>query len=228
MSPGPNRGSGYNLKGTDMTSLKDPLTLGAVLYEGFELLDLYGPLEMFGNLKPQIEIITVAEEAGLVSSFQGPQTVAEFGYQDCPPLDLILLPGGFGTIDQLSNPAILSFLKERASSAKVTMSVCSGSWILAKAGLLDGRRATSNKAYFKMATVQSDRVEWVSEARWVEDGPIFTSSGVSAGMDMSLAVIASLFGDKKAIEVANVTEYVWNQNPNDDPFHKYLNMLVPE
>ena len=189
-----------------MIPLNDPLTLGAILYGGFELLDLYGPLEMFGNLKPQIEIITVAEKVGPVSSFQGPQTVADFDYQNCPPLDLILLPGGFGTLDELGNPAILSFLKERVPSAKVTMSVCSGSWILAKAGLLDGRRATSNKAYFSMATQQSDQVEWISEARWVEDGPIFTSSGVSAGMDMALAVIASLLGDTKAMDVADAAE----------------------
>jgi len=121
-----------------MSSVKKSLTLGAILYDDFELLDLYGPLEMFGNLKPEIKIITVAEKVGAVPSFQ--------------ELDLILLPGGFGTIQELGNQAILSFLKERVPSAKVTMSVCSGSWILAKAGLLDGRRATSNKFYFKMAT----------------------------------------------------------------------------
>ncbi|MBW2409754.1 MAG: DJ-1/PfpI family protein [Deltaproteobacteria bacterium] len=211
-----------------MTSQKEPLKLGAILYADFELLDLYGPLEMFGNLKPQIEIITVAEKIGPVASFQGPQTVAEFDYQNCPDLDLILLPGGFGTIQELNNQATLSFLKDRVPAAKITMSVCSGSWILAKAGLLDGRRATSNKFYFKMATRQSDRVDWVSEARWVEDGPVFTSSGVSAGIDMSLAVIASLFGEKKAEEIANYTEYVWNQNPDEDPFHKFLDKLVPE
>ena len=128
---------------------------------------------------------------------------------------------------ELQNQAILSFLKERIPSAKVSMSVCSGSWILAKAGLLDGRRATSNKFYFKMATQQSDQVEWISEARWVADGSIFTSSGVSAGIDMSLAVIAALFGENKAVEVANYTEYVWNRNADEDPFHKYLNQLVP-
>ncbi|CAB1062253.1 Intracellular protease [Olavius sp. associated proteobacterium Delta 1] len=211
-----------------MTSDKNPFTLGAILYDDFELLDLYGPLEMFGNLKPQIKIVTVADKVGPVSSFQGPQTLAEFDYQNCPHLDLILLPGGFGTIQELRNQTIMSFLQERVPSAKVTMSVCSGSWILARAGLLDGRRATSNKFYFKMATQQSDRVEWVSEARWVEDGPIFTSSGVSAGIDMSLAVIASLYGENKAMDIANVTEYVWNQNPAEDPFHKYLNMLVSE
>ena len=211
-----------------MTTQKETIKLGAILYTDFELLDFYGPLEMFGNLKPQIEIITVAEKIGPVASFQGPQTVAEFDYQNCPDLDLILLPGGFGTIQELSNQATLSFLKEKVPTAKITMSVCSGSWILAKAGLLDGRRATSNKFYFKTATRQSDRVDWVSEARWVEDGPVFTSSGVSAGIDMSLAVIASLFGEKKAMEIANYTEYVWNQNPDEDPFHQYLDMLVPE
>ena len=211
-----------------MSSDKKSLTLGAILYDSFELLDFYGPLEMFGNLKPEIEVITVAEKVGPVPSFQGPQTMAEFDYQNCPQLDLILLPGGFGTIKELGNQAILSFLKERVPSAKVTMSVCSGSWILAKAGLLDGRRATSNKFYFKMATQQSDQVDWVSEARWVEDGPVFTSSGVSAGIDMALAVIASLYGEKKAMDIANYTEYVWNKNPDEDPFNQFLNKLVPE
>ena len=211
-----------------MTSDKKVLTLGAILYKGFELLDLYGPLEMFGNLKPQVEILTVAESVGPVASFQGPQTIADFDYQTCPALDLILLPGGFGTIQELENQVILSFLKERVPSANVTMSVCSGSWLLAKAGLLDGRRATSNKFYFKMATQQSSRVQWVSEARWVEDGSVFTSSGVSAGMDMSLAVIASLFGEDKAMEIADYTEYVWNKDPDEDPFHQYLNQLIPE
>ncbi len=108
------------------------------------------------------------------------------------------------------------------------MSVCSGSWILAKAGLLDGRRATSNKIFFELATQQSDKVEWIDEARWVEDGSIFTSSGVSAGMDMALAVIASLFGKEAALKVAIGTEYVWNQDPDNDPFHKYLNMNLSE
>ena len=121
--------------------------------------------------------------------------------------------------------ASLSFLKERVPSAKLTMSVCTGSWLLAKAGLLDGRRATSNKIYFEMATQQSERVDWVPKARWVEDPPFFTASGVSAGMDMSLAVIASLFGENKAQEIANYTEYVWNRNSDQDPFHQYLNQM---
>jgi transcriptional regulator GlxA family with amidase domain len=198
-------------------------TLGAVLYPDFELLDLYGPLEMFGTLGPAVRIVTVAERPGPVASFQGPATVAEYGFADAPPLDLILLPGGLGTLPQLANPALLGFLCERAPRAERTMSVCSGSALLAKAGLLDGRRATSNKLFFDLARSQSAKVEWVEEARWVEDGPFATSSGVSAGTDMALGVIAGLFGDARARQIADYTEYQWHADKERDPFVRLLN-----
>ncbi len=199
-------------------------TLGAIFYEGFELLDLYGPLEMFGSLGPELlRIVAVAEKAGPVASAQGPQTLATHGFDACPPLDLLILPGGIGTLAQLGNPALLEFLRERSRRAELTLSVCSGSAILAKAGLLDGRRATSNKVFFSLATSQSDRVEWIEKARWVEDGPFVTSSGVSAGIDMSLAVIAKLYGRERAQLVADLTEYEWQTDPSRDPFHKFLN-----
>ena len=166
-----------------MTEGKAARTLAAVIYQNFELLDLFGPLEMFGNIVPGIKIITVAEQPGTIRSAQGPKTIAEVGFRECPPLDLILLPGGIGTIEQLNNAAMLEFLRDRFLSAEVIMSVCSGSAILAKAGLLDRRRATSNKQFFRLATGQSDKVQWIAEARWVEDGPFATSSGVSAGMN---------------------------------------------
>ena len=206
-----------------MTERNVTRTLGAVIYENFELLDLFGPLEMFGNIVPGIKIVTVAEQPGSVRSAQGPKTVTEYGFSECPRLDLILLPGGIGTVKQLHNVAMLEFLKDRSLSAEVTMSVCSGSAILAKAGLLDGRRATSNKQFFSLATSQSDKVKWIAEARWVEDGPFATSSGVSAGIDMALAIIARLFGRERAQLIANLTEYVWQDDPNRDPFYKFLN-----
>jgi len=198
-------------------------TLGAVLYEDFELLDLYGPLEMFGSIGAELRIVTVAEKTGPVASFQRPKTVAEFDFASAPKLDLILLPGGFGTIPQLENRAMLDFLRRRAATAEVTMSVCSGSAILAKAGLLDGRRATSNKQFFDLARVQGPAVQWVEQARWVEDGPFATSSGVSAGIDMALAVIAKLYGKEIAQEIAEWTEYEWQQDSTRDPFVRFLN-----
>ncbi len=199
------------------------LTLGAVFYEGFELLDVYGPLEMFGSVGPELSIVTVAERAGPVASFQGPKSLAEYGFDDCPALDLVLLPGGFGTIGQLGNEALLDFLRQRGDEAQVTMSVCSGSAILAKAGLLDGLRATSNKQFFALATAQGEKVDWVTEARWVDAGRFVTSSGVSAGMDMALAVIERLFGSERAETIAVLNEYEWHRDPSWDPFVKYLN-----
>ena len=198
-------------------------TLGAVLYEDFELLDVYGPLEMFGSIGAELLIVTVAEKTGPVASFQRPKTVAEFDFASAPMLDLILLPGGFGTVAQLENRAMLDFLRRRAATAEVTMSVCSGSAILAKAGLLDGRRATSNKQFFDLARAQGAAVKWVEEARWVEDGPFATSSGISAGTDMVLAVIAKLYGKEIAQQIAESTEHEWQQDSTRDPFVRLLN-----
>ena len=200
--------------------------LGAILYESFELLDLYGPLEMFGCLAPAVEIVTVAQTKGPVASTPGVATVATFDFDDCPPLDLLLLPGGIGTVRELGNPALLDFLRKRSPEAEVTMSVCSGSALLARAGLLDGRAATSNKVYFQLAASQSDRVKWKTAARWVEDGPFATSSGVSAGTDMALAVIARLYGRERAEQIAIQTEYTWHTDADRDPFAAYLNQGV--
>jgi transcriptional regulator GlxA family with amidase domain len=198
-------------------------TLGAVLYGDFELLDLYGPLEMFGSVGPELRIITLAEQRGGVASAQGPQTLAEYGFADAPELDLLLVPGGIGTFPQLEGTGLVGFLQERAKRAEITMSVCSGSAILAKAGLLDGRRATTNKQFFDLCAQQGPKADWVAEARWVEDGPISTSSGVSAGMDMALAVIARLYGRERADQIAALTEYEWHDDSTRDPFVRYLN-----
>ena len=198
-------------------------TLGAVLFPDFELLDLYGPLEMFGMLGESIRIATIAEKPGPVRSSYGPETVAAHSFDDAPELDLVLLPGGLGTFVQVGNTALLDFLRERAPRAERVMSVCSGSAVLASAGVLDGRRATSNKIFFSHATDQSDKVDWVEEARWVTDGPFVTSSGVSAGTDMALSVIADLFGRERAEQATVFTEYEWNDDAEHDPFHRYLN-----
>ena len=200
-----------------------PRTLGAVLYPQFELLDYYGPLEMFGTLGQALRIVTVAEQPGLVKSFQGPSTLAEHGFADAPKLDLILVPGGVGTFPQLENAAMLEFLRKRAGEARVMMSVCTGSALFAKAGLLDGRRATTNKQFFDLTAQHGPRTEWVREARWVEDGPFATSSGVSAGMDMALAVIGRLYGREAAQTIADLTEYQWHADASSDPFARFLN-----
>lgn len=216
-----------------MSAISAPRRLGAIVYPGFELLDLFGPLEMFTALgRAQLEVAVVAERKGPVSAgtvADGPiglNIVADYDFDDAPKLDLVLVPGGIGTVPELDNPRLLNFLKSRAAEAEITASVCSGSALLAKAGVLDGHRATSNKQVFKLATDQSDAVEWVEAARWVDDGPVVTSSGVSAGIDMSLAIIARLYGEEVAETIAVATEYTRHTDADVDPFAEHLNALA--
>jgi transcriptional regulator GlxA family with amidase domain len=210
-----------------------PLSIGAILYPGFEMLDLFGPLEMFSMLgRDAMQIHMIAERAGPVGAAVaadvgiGPKALAEYAFDGAPALDVLLIPGGFGTVPALESESLMKFLQHRAKDARIVASVCTGSALLARAGLLDGRRATSNKQFFALSTVQSDKVEWVERARWVEDGKFFTSSGVSAGMDMTLAIIGQLFGDQTAETVATATEYTWHRDPDNDPFASELNIMA--
>ena len=120
-------------------------TLGALVYEDFELLDLFGPLEMFGSMQGAVEVRTVADRPGLVRSAQGPRVHADHGLEDCPPLDLLLVPGGIGTRTEVDNARLVDWLRARSRELEMAMTVCTGSALLAAAGLLDGRRATTNK-----------------------------------------------------------------------------------
>jgi len=193
-------------------------TLGALLFEDFEVLDLFGPLEMFGNMPGQIAVVTVAEQAGPVRSAQGPRVHADHGFEDCPPLDLLLVPGGIGTRAEVENDRLRGWLRARADRLEVAMTVCTGTALLAQAGLLDGRRATTNKMFFTWPESTWPAVRWVREARWVEDGKFWTSSGVSAGIDMALAVVTRLADQQTAEFLATATEYEWHRDAGWDPF----------
>ena len=217
-----------------MTTNTRPLTLGVILYPGFELLDVFGPLEMFTSVgRERLTTHLVAERAGPVAAGfvpdgpVGPRVIAEFGFDDAPQLDLLLIPGGIGTFPELANERLMAFLRDRSRRAQITASVCTGSALLAKSGVLDGHRATSNKQFFDLAVKQSNAVHWIEAARWVDDGAFVTSSGVSAGMDMALAIIERLFGAETADGIAVGTEYTRHRDANTDPFVAHLNQLAP-
>ena len=193
-------------------------TIGVVLFEGFELLDVFGPLEMFGLAAEHFEIRLISETGGVVASRQGPKSVCDDSFQSAPAIDVLLVPGGIGTRREVNNPVLLNWLKERSQQAELVASVCTGSALLAKAGVLDGLRATSNKLAFAWAASQSEKVQWQKQARWVEDGKVFSSSGVSAGIDMALAVIAKLVSQQAAEDAATFAEYSWQRDADCDPF----------
>jgi len=192
--------------------------VGAVLFPGFELLDLYGPLEMLGLLGDQISITLFAEIPGAIKSSVGVKGYAEASLKEASALDLLLIPGGIGTRALVLENRFIDLLLEKAREAHLVATVCTGSALLAKTGLLDGHRATSNKIAFDWVREQGPSVHWVREARWVEDGKFFTSSGISAGIDMTLGLISHLYSRETALEVARRAEYLWNEDRNNAPF----------
>lgn len=192
-------------------------TIAVVLYDKFETLDVFGPVQMWGRL-PDHKVVFVAEKAGPVHSSQGPEAVATYSFDNAPQFDIVMVPGGGGARQEVNNPKILDFIRRQDKGTDLTISVCTGAALLAKAGLLDDRKATTNKLAWKWATGQSNKVEWVGHARWVEDDKYITSSGVSAGTDMALAVVEKIYGREAADRRARGAEYVWSDDPNNDPF----------
>jgi transcriptional regulator GlxA family with amidase domain len=200
---------------TQHSSLK---TLGIVLFPDFETLDVFGPLEMFGMLPDKLKIVLISQHQGLVKSTHGQKVLTDFGWDDAPHLDYILIPGGMGTRQEVNNQPLLEWIRAKSTQTDITLSVCTGAALLAKAGVLDGHKATTNKLAFNWVVEQGPQVNWIKKARWVDDGHVVTSSGVSAGIDMSLYVIARLFGDEVRDDVARRAEYTINTDPSIDPF----------
>ncbi|MGD9792194.1 MAG: DJ-1/PfpI family protein [Acidimicrobiia bacterium] len=203
-----------------------PRQVGVVLFDGFELLDVFGPLEILGVLPSHFQLNLIGPAVGPVRSAQGPQVVAGYSYGTAPHSDIALIPGGIGTRTLVNDTTFIGWLGRWASQVGLVSSVCTGSGLLAAAGLLDGYRATSNKRSFTWATEQSALVDWVATARWVEDRDRWTSSGVAAGMDMTLALVAHFLGEALATKVAEGIELEWHRVPSWDPFAA-LNGLAP-
>ena len=222
----PLSGMAETKRGNITTQAEDKkMILGMVVFEGFQLLDTFGPLEMFGALKDKVTIYMIGEKAGNIKSSAGPAVAVDYTFENAPKLDIVMIPGGMGTRREVNNAPFLASFKSMAEATPHVASICTGSAVLAKTGLIDGLKATTNKRSYKWATSQGEKVKWVAQARWVEDGKYFTSSGISAGTDMALALIDKLFGRETAIKVANGAEYEWNTDPHHDPFAK-LNGLV--
>lgn len=193
-------------------------TLAAFVFPGFETLDYFGPMEMLGGLGEQTKIITVAQTRDPVASVHGQRIVPDRQISDGVDYDLLLIPGGDTALDEGKDDALLAWLRDASDRAERVMTVCTGSILLGMSGVLDGKRATTNKRDFTATVPLAPNVDWVKEARWVQDGKFYTSSGVSAGMDMALAVVADLFGMPMADRIALGCEYEWHKDATRDPF----------
>lgn len=181
---------------------------GIVIFNQAEELDFVGPWEMatmWSRFAGGPQCLLVAETSAAVTCAKGMSVNPQVTFSDCPPLDYLLIPGGEGTRREVSNPELLSFVSDRAAGAKALLSVCTGAFVLHAAGLLSGKRATTHWGSLERLRELGD-VE-VLEQRYVQDGHLWTSAGVSAGLDMLLAFIAEVAGEETAGKVQFGAEY---------------------
>ena len=189
-----------------------------LLFDKFETLDVFGPVEVFGRLPDVFKLNFISVNGGIVESSQNVRVDTNLYGNQNNIEKILFVPGGSGTREKVNDVNFTEFIRNMASESKYILSVCTGSALLARAGILNEKRATSNKRAFKWVVEQGQDVHWVKEARWVNDDKIYTSSGVSAGIDMALGFIGDLFGKEKALEISKGIEYMWNENSEYDPF----------
>lgn len=192
------------------------MTINILLFDHFETLDIFGPIEVLARQEGHT-LGHYSQHGGIITSAQHTQILTQ-PVEQADPCGVLVLPGGMGTRQLVSDPEFITMIKELAERGEYCLSICTGSALLAKAGVLDGKKATSNKKAFDWAAASSHRVDWQKKARWVVDGKYYTASGVSAGIDMSLGFIADLYGDAAARKIANDIEYLWNDDRENDPF----------
>ncbi len=182
---------------------------GFLIFNGVEELDLAGPWEMIGVWSKQFngpkEIIAIAEQDGFITGAHGLTIKADVTCAACPPLDYLLVPGGMGTRTEVNNPILINFIKSQATYCRYIASVCTGAFLLQAAGLLAGHKATTHWQSLNRLKKFTDVN--VQEKRYIKDGNIWTSAGISAGIDMSLALIADIADSETAGNVQFQTEY---------------------
>lgn len=196
--------------------------VGIVLFENIEVLDFCGPFEVFSVTRldeerrqeesSPFEVLLIAEKADPVLTTGGMQVIPHHTFESCPKLDILVVPGGWGTRKELKNPVMLNWLRHRAAEVETLTSVCTGSMLLGSAGLLDGCHATTHwrsldwmRESFPSVTVEYDK-------HVVEDGKILTSAGISAGIDMALNVVARYCGETIARATARQMEYPYPEH----------------
>lgn len=199
------------------------MKFNVVLFEDFETLDVFGPVEAIGMLKKFMEdyyeIEFYSKEGGIIRSNQNVR-VDTLPLSDIKEDGILLIPGGFGTRKEVDNQELIQCLKDLSDKARYVLTVCTGTALLAKTGIIKGIRATTNKMSFNWVEDQDKDVIWIRRARWVHDGKFYTSSGVSAGIDMTLSFISDMMGLNVAKQVATGMEYIWNSDKDSDPFAK--------
>jgi putative intracellular protease/amidase len=189
-----------------------------LLFNEFETLDVYGPVEIFGRHPNLYNLRYFSENGGKITNRHNVSVLTEKLENIPQKPEIFFIPGGFGTRELVENKLFIDQIKTICENSTFVLTVCTGSALLAKTGLLNGRNATSNKRSFEWVMAQGPAVNWIKKSRWEADGKFYTSSGVSAGMDMTLGFLSEMHDIEFSRKIAFDIEYVWNEDKENDPF----------
>ncbi|HJW68568.1 MAG TPA: DJ-1/PfpI family protein [Candidatus Binatia bacterium] len=191
--------------------------VGILVFDGVEVLDFCGPFEVFSVTRlneerrredpSPFEVLLVAQEAGVVTAAGALKVIPDLTLDSCPALDVLVVPGGWGTRREIHNAELLDWIAQRGRQVETLTSVCTGAMLLGHAGLLDGRRATTHWRSLDWMRESFPQVTVERALHVVEDGHVLTSAGISAGIDMALRVVARYHGDAIARATARQMEY---------------------
>ena len=201
----------------------DRRRVGILVFDGVEVLDFCGPFEVFSVTRlveerrredpSPFEVVLIAEREGMVTASGGLRVVPDATLASCPAVDVLVVPGGWGTRREIGNPALREWIAQRGRQVETLTSVCTGAMLLGHAGLLDGRHATTHWRSLDWMSESFPRVTVERDLNVVEDGNVLTSAGISAGIDMALHVVARYHGDAIARATARQMEYPY---PDDN------------
>src|SRR3954451_16238868 len=193
--------------------------VGILIFPSVEVLDFCGPFEVFSVTRLEkerrreesspFEVLVVAEERGVTVTSGGLKVVPNYTPDDCPPLDILVVPGGWGVRAEINNARLLDWIGDQGCQVETLTSVCTGAMLLGKAGLLDGKRATTHWSSLGRMREAFPAVTVVEDQHVVEDGNVFTSAGISAGIDLALRVVARYHGEEVARATARHMEYCY-------------------
>lgn len=199
-----------------MEQARQARNVAILIFEQVEPLDFAGPFEVFiagSNRGQDFKVYTVAENDSSIKTLGGLSINPAYTIANCPKPDILVIPGGWGSRKEMNNETITSWIREASNDVEIILSVCTGALILAKAKLLDGLKVTTNRlAINELRNVVPTSTEIFEEARYVDNGKIVLSAGVSAGMDAALYVVEKILGEDRAIKAANIMEYDWKRD----------------
>lgn len=194
------------------------MQVAILLFEEFETLDVFGPVEIFGRLNNEYSTRFYSLSGGNISNSHGVTLFARKLEEIKGGVDIFLIPGGYGTRKEVANESLIKLIREISEASRYVLTVCTGTALLARTGLLDGKKATTNKRAYDWVINNGGKVNWIRKARWIVEGKYYTSSGVSAGMDMTLDFLKDRHGIDIARQVANEIEYQWTEDSTNDSF----------